>query len=141
MKTVPAFCLALCLLSLASSVAAQAPHCEQTATVDVAAAATTQIVALLGGQRIYVCGWHVNVIGAAGPPTIKFVHGTGTACATGIADLTPVHSGSTTAGDIVQWTFGGPDGAVIRTSVGSALCVTSTSTSPQRGIVLFTRAP
>lgn len=134
-------CLLACLLGAASPAAGQYPHCEQTATIDVSSATTTQIVALLGGQRVYVCGWHLNIIGAAGPPTIKFVHGTGSACATGIADLTPVHSGSTTAGDIVQWTFGGPDGAVIRTAAGSALCVTSTSTSPQRGIVLFTRAP
>jgi hypothetical protein len=107
------------------------------ATVSQASATTTEVVALTSGQSIYISGFILSSVGAAGPPTIKFVYGTGANCGSGTTDLTPVFTGSTTAGDIAVFSYGNGAAYVLKVPVSNALCVTSTTTSPQRGLVTY----
>jgi hypothetical protein len=113
--------------------------CNSFAVVNQTSATTTEVVALTAGQAIYVCGWAINVIGAAGPPTWKWVTGTGTNCGTGTADLTPVFTSTTTTTATENFVYGGGMGYVMKATAGGALCITSTTTTPQRGIVTYTK--
>src|SRR3954466_10975103 len=69
-------------------------RCDSSVIINQASAATTQLVALVAGKRIYVCGSLVNQVGATTAPTFKFVAGTGSNCVTGPTDLTGVISGA-----------------------------------------------
>lgn len=113
--------------------------CTNSVAIAQASAATTELVALTAGQNIYVCGFVVTQLGAAGPPTFKFVRGTGTNCGTGTADLTGVFNGSATAGAITTVAYGSGLGAVIVGAAGNALCITSTTTSPQAGVLTYAK--
>src|ERR1700690_4401753 len=53
--------------------------------INVAAATTTQLVALVAGQAIYVTSWDAM---AAGTNNVTLVYGTGTACGTAQVTLT-----------------------------------------------------
>jgi hypothetical protein len=61
--------------------------------INSAASGNVQLVALVGGQRILVCGYDVVALTAQ---TFTFIYGTGTACATGETALTgPMPFGAT----------------------------------------------
>jgi hypothetical protein len=113
--------------------------CTSHVVVNQTSATTTQLVALTAGQSIYICGWSINVIGAAGPPTWKLVTGTGAACASGTADLTGTYSSTTTTTAVEHFAYGGGVGYVIKAPVSQAVCITSTTTSPQRGVLTYAK--
>lgn len=112
-------------------------NCTNSVVINSTSAATTQLVALSAGTQVHVCGFLVNQVGAATAPTFKFVQGTGTNCGTGTADLTGVITGAATAGVPATVAFGNGQGAILRTAVGGALCITTTTTEPQRGVLLY----
>jgi hypothetical protein len=108
------------------------------AIVNQTSAATTEVVALTAGQSIYISAFIVSNLGViTTPATIKFVYGTGTNCGTGTTDLTPVFTGSVTAGDVSTFTYGNGSAFVLKVPASNALCVTSTTTQPQRGVVTY----
>lgn len=90
--------------------------CNQSAVVNVTAAATTQIVALSGTTRIRVCGFSVSM-SAAG--TAQWVQGTGANCGTGTANLT----GVVTLATGTPWSVAAGQGAAFIGTPGAALCL------------------
>lgn len=114
-----------------------APPCELTAQLTMTTATTTQIVALAAGQAVRVCGFVLQGSGSATATTVKFVHGTGTACATGIADLTPAWNMPASAVAMPNGVIA-PSGVVLfKTAVGSALCATSSAAGTVRMLVIY----
>lgn len=106
--------------------------------VNQTSATTTELVALTAGQSVYICGFIISNTGVATTPaTFKLVYGTGTNCATGTTDLTGVFTGSTTAGDIATFAYGGGAGFIVKAPAGNAVCITSTTTQPQRGLLSY----
>lgn len=110
--------------------------CDMTQTTTTlagtptAGTAAVQVVALVAGTPIYVCG--VTVVGASGTnPTFSLVYGTGTNCATGQKVFLPAIA--TTAN--VPFAFGGGRylGAV---PAGNALCYLDGGTTPVQNYVI-----
>ncbi len=110
-----------------------------SAIINQSSATTTELVALTAGQTIYVYGWEINVIGVAGPATWKLVYGTGTNCGTGTTDLTGVHASTTTTTAIEHFDYNGGSAYVVKAPVSNAVCITTTTTTPQRGTLLFAK--
>ncbi|MGH8865092.1 MAG: hypothetical protein ACREVZ_10710, partial [Burkholderiales bacterium] len=103
---------------------------KSSAVVSVGAAATTQVVALVTNQTIYVCGYQIDEAAAG---TIRWVSGTGANCATGTTNRTGAMA--TLAGE--PFTYG-PGSTLFKTAVGEALCVTATGVGGTvDGIVTF----
>ena len=86
-------------------------------------ATTTELVPLVAGQIIYVCDFSITISQVVTTAnTIKFVYGTGTACATGTTDITAAFgAGGITAGAPITIT-----GRNLKTIAANALCVTTT---------------
>ncbi len=81
--------IAAAILAIATPAAAQQVgqiNCSQTAIYDAATLGSTQLVTNASPSQIYVCGF---VITSGGTASVKLESGTGTACATGNAALTP----------------------------------------------------
>lgn len=94
--------------------------CDNTASISMSSATTTQAIALASGKSVYVCGFVFN---ADGKTTAKLVQGTGTNCATGQSSLTPPFN--LDAGANVQ--LGSGLGRLLKSNAGSAVCVTSSA--------------
>lgn len=96
----------------------------QTVTGTTSGTAATQIIALSGAQKIYLC--NVVVISSSGTtPTFSLVYGTGSNCATGQTVLLPAIA---TAGSGTLFTFGGTPQFVVPAS--NALCYLDAGTTP-----------
>jgi hypothetical protein len=114
-------------------------RCDSSAVINQATATTTQLVALSSGKKVYVCSALVNQVGAATAPTFKFVYGTGTNCVTGTTDLTGVITGGA-ASTATNVQFGGNGlGYVFATPASQALCITTTTTQAQKGLLSYTQ--
>lgn len=125
---------------LTPSNAANEVRCDTSVIINQATATTTQLIALSAGKKIYVCGATVNQVGATTAPTFKFVYGTGANCATGPVDLTGVITGANVAGTIANVQFGGNGlGIVFATPASQALCITTTTTQAQKGVLSYTQ--
>ena len=98
--------------------------CTSQASATITAGATTEVVALTASQIIRVCSF---TIGMSASGTAKFVQGTGTNCGTGTADIMPATQIST--GNVLA--LSGGASSVLRTSSGSALCVTAATGNAQ----------
>lgn len=94
-----------------------------SAAFNLATATTTELVALVANQTVYVCDISMTISQVATTAnTIKFVYGTGTACATGTANITGTFGiGGITAGIPIVVNTGG-----FKTIVSNALCATTT---------------
>ena len=91
-------------------------QCNASVNYSAATAGTTELVSAQANKRVYVCNYIMD--SAGGTQTVSLVYGTGTACATGTANLTP------------GWSLGANQGlvdnvtdAVLQTAVGNALCI------------------
>ncbi len=111
--------------------------CTASVVINQASATTTQLVALAANTRIYVCGFTINSIGAATAPTFKFVSGTGASCDTGTTNHTGVVSGAATAGVPHTVSAGGGVGMLLAGALGEALCITTTTTQAQTGVLTY----
>ena len=92
---------------------------KSSAAINVSSATTTQIVALSGTTKIYVCEADVNAVGTS--PSVKFITGTGTACATPDQTLTGAMVPSATVGT-VHFGYGG---SMWTSNAGDELCLVS----------------
>ncbi len=59
--------------------------CDKSAAINTASSGYTQLVPLIGGRAVYVCGYTFVSTSAL---AVKFGYGTGSACATGTVDMT-----------------------------------------------------
>ncbi len=98
--------------------------------IAVSSATTTELVALVASQNIYVTSWDV-VSSAAG--TLKLVYGTGTACGTGTTDLT----GTYTLATSTVFTKGNGVGSILTVPPGNALCITSGGSVAAQGSLSY----
>lgn len=112
--------------------------CDSSVAISQASATTTELVALTAGQSIYVCGWDINVIGAAGPPTWKLVYGTGANCGTGTTDLGGLHNSTTVTTAIEHFELAS-ESYLLKGLVSNAVCITTTTTTPQRGTLFYAK--
>lgn len=103
---------------------------SNSAAIAVSSATTTEIVALASTKSIYVTSWNV-ISSAAG--TLKWVYGTGTACATGTTDLT----GTYTFGTSTVFDTGNGLGIILKVPFEKALCLTSASTINAQGSISY----
>lgn len=95
-------------------------------------AATTQLVALTSGQKIYITAWDAT---AAGTTNFKLVTGTGTNCGTGQSDLTGNYNWIAQAG-IAKGSGLGP---VIVAPTGQAVCGTNSAGVTVSGSLAYTK--
>lgn len=96
--------------------------CTNNSKLNMTTATTTEIVALSGSTRIYVCSFSIMTSAAT---NVKFVDGTGSNCATSQSDVSSNMHFLTTMPGIAR---GSGQGMILKTSTdGDALCVTSSS--------------
>lgn len=69
--------------------------CNKIAVLAAGPTTSTQLVAAVSGQSVFVCGWHVTNTGAAG--NFILTNGTGSNCGTGTATLIPATNVTNTA--------------------------------------------
>jgi hypothetical protein len=106
--------------------------CDNSTQIAMSTATTSQIVALVSGKAIYVCGF---VIGGGGATTAKVVYGTGTNCATGQVSLTPAF----TLASATTVNLGGGLGYVMKAPSGNALCVTNSAAVTANVFIAYTQ--
>lgn len=98
--------------------------------ISVAAATTTQLLALVTGSRIYITSYDFM---AAGTNAVKLVYGTGSNCGTGTTDLTGAYPLIAQAGI----SKGNGLGAILFLPVSNALCITTSGTGQVSGSVSY----
>lgn len=104
---------------------------KNSVAINAVAAGTTQLVALSGATRVYVCGVSMTIApSGTSADTATFEYGTGASCGTGTTALT----GAFGAGDLTTTapplfvTFADP-GTTIKTPPGNAFCLLSAGTT------------
>ncbi len=103
---------------------------KSSVAINIAAAATTQLVGFVSGQTIYACNanFTYSVAGSA-----QFEYGTGTNCGTGTTTLTGAMV--TTANEYLPLGWGG---TIFKTAASNALCVVTTGTTPSmQGVLTY----
>lgn len=98
--------------------------CQSSIDINVAAASTTELIALVAGDRVRICGFVLSGTGAA-TGSIQFLAGTGAACDTGASDL----SGIMSLIKDTPMSYGGGLGKVFSTPVAEALCIKTVGAS------------
>lgn len=104
--------------------------CDNSVVYDASTSGSTQLVALVSGKTIYVCGF---VIFSAGTANVKLLYGTGTACATGSTNLTPAFQLTAQTGA----SYGNGEGIVVKTAASNALCINSSAAVAVQGLVTY----
>ena len=107
--------------------------CNKVALLNAVAAGTTQLVAPVVGQTVFICGWHFTTTTTAG--TFQLTTGTGATCATGTpVNLTPAISVSSSAPSSDHITAAWSSG-----TIGQGLCVTTGTSATISGQVFFSQ--
>jgi hypothetical protein len=103
---------------------------KQSAAINIVTATTTQLVAAIQGQSVFVCGFSFTLVPAAsGTDTAALEYGTGASCGTGTTALTGTYcAGGATAGPPLLISH--PQGATaFKTPQSNALCLLSAGTT------------
>ena len=106
--------------------------CDKSVVYDASTSGSTQLVALVGGQIIYVCGF---VIFSAGTANVDLRYGTGAACATGPTKITPAFQLTAQTGA----SYGNGEGVVAQTASANALCINSSAAVAVQALVTYTQ--
>lgn len=101
------------------------------AFLNATATGNSQIVALSGTTKIYVC--ELMLASNVGAVQAYFNYGTGTNCATGTAQLSPATALATQYG----WVLGNGAGTVMSTPSGQALCINLNATVAAPGVGVY----
>lgn len=115
-----------------SGVATALITCDKSITYDASTNGSTQLVALASGQKTYVCGYSIL---AAGTVNVELDYGTGTACATGNAKMTPAYQLTAQVG-IVD---GAPSYRGLATIASNELCLKTSAGVAVQAIVYYTQ--
>jgi hypothetical protein len=105
--------------------------CDNSAFLDMTTATTTQIVALVSGRKIRVCGFSLQ---GGGTTTATIKYGTGSNCGTGTTVLSPGWELTAQSG----LAEGSGLGELFQTPVSQALCVTSSAAVNLHAFVTYT---
>jgi hypothetical protein len=106
---------------------------KQSKIINIASATTTQLVPLVAGQSVYVCGGGVTMVGAA--QTLALEYGTGASCGTGTTLLTGAMADG--AASDIWLPIGGGSATSFSTPSGNALCAVTTGTVGQQGYLTY----
>lgn len=96
---------------------------KQWASIIISVAGTTDVVAAVTAQSIYVCSLSLSATGTA--PSLQIEYGTGTNCATGPVAMTGTMLLGGTALEVLAW-----GGSVLQTPPSQELCFFAGGTSP-----------
>ena len=110
--------------------AAPVVQSDNSAPINVSAAATTQVVALVAAKSIYVTSWDIVVAGA---DTITLEYGTGSNCGTGTTALTGTYNLAANGG----LAAGSGLGVLFKLPAGNALCVVTGAATQAAGRVSY----
>lgn len=126
------------LLGLSAIASAQVPNappgppvqCGNSVVYGASTSGSTQLVAAITGRRIYVCGYTIT---AGGTVNVKLIGGTGAACVTDSADLTPAYPLIVNGGIV--------DGAPFFRGLGpvlsAALCINTSGAVAVQAVVYY----
>ena len=105
-------------------------QCISSVTYDASTNGATELVPLATGKTIYVCGY--TIVGG-GTATVALKRGTGTACATSGANITPAFSlvAQTVVSDASPYFRG------LATPVSNALCLITSAGVPIQAVVYY----
>jgi hypothetical protein len=105
-------------------------QCDSTAVYDASTSGSTELKALTSGRSIYVCGYSIM---SGGTVNVKLIYGTGTACATGSANMTPAYQLTAQAGisDNAPFYRG------MKTASANALCINTSAGIAVQAIVYY----
>jgi len=96
--------------------------------IDTATTANNELVALVAGQRVYVCGFTLdNDTATTG---LQFVYGTGTACATDEVDITGIMT-------VATLTYPNAGATQFQTAAGTALCLELSTNTQVNGHLTY----
>lgn len=98
--------------------------CNLYAKYDASTNGDTQVVALVAGSSIYICGYGIHV--GASATNVKLEYGTGTNCATGTTALTPAWVLAISGDKTVM----SPFYAGLSVPTGNALCINTSAGNP-----------
>lgn len=101
---------------------------KSSVPINITSATTTQLVALVVSQVIYVCGFSATIAPAAvTADTLLFEYGTGSSCGTGTTSLTGTYGNGdlTTAAPPTVVAAGNGGQTIFNTTAGNALCALS----------------
>lgn len=104
--------------------------CNKTAIYDAGSSGSTQLVALSADKTVYICGF---TLFSAGTVNVKLITGTGTACATGSADVTPAFQLTAQTGAV----DGSPFFRGLQSARSGALCLNTSAGVPVQAIVYY----
>ncbi|UPT53194.1 hypothetical protein [Synechococcus phage Ssp-JY42] len=127
-----AACALLCAAPAYSGPVTAPMQADASAAISMSSATTTELVAAVSGQQIYVT--HYNVI-AAGTGNFKLVYGTGSNCGTGTTDATGNYNLTAQAGVAA----GNGLGVLIVIPPGRALCATNSAAVGMYGLVSYSQ--
>jgi hypothetical protein len=106
--------------------------CGSSIVYDASTSGSTQLVALSGSTSVYVCGYTIL---AGGTVNVKLITGTGTACVTGAASITPAYQ--------LTAQTGVADGANeyrgLKGAASSELCLNTSAGVAVQAIVYYTQ--
>lgn len=109
----------------------QSPAVQKSSVaVAISTATTTQLVALNGTKKVYVCGFSATT-GAAG--ALTFEYGTGASCGTGTTTLT----GAMVMGTTGSITLGNSGGTLMSTAAGNAFCALTATGAALQGVLTY----
>ena len=108
--------------------------CDNSVVYDASTSGSTQLVGLVSGKTIYVCGYAITTGGTA--TNVKLTYGTGTACATGATSLTPAYQIIANGGivDHASNHWGG-----MKTAASNELCINASAANAVQATVYYTQ--
>lgn len=107
-----------------------APACTSRATITLAGAGTTEIVAASGALQIRVCHLSLSLTGAT---NITLVQGTGANCVTGPADVTGAYQ------NILGLALDLDGRSLVTLAASQALCITNSAAVNGGGFITYTQ--
>lgn len=107
-------------------------RCINSIVYDASTSGSTELVPLVTGRTIYVCGYVIN---SGGTVNVQLSYGTGTACVTGETKLTPAYN--LTVGLRIQ--DPSPFHRGMTTPVSNALCLKTSAGVAVQAIVYYSQ--
>jgi hypothetical protein len=111
--------------------------CNSSVAISTATSGNVELVALTGGQTVYVCAFDVT---SAGDVNVQFISGTGTACATGETDKTGTYQLiAPSGGGLRGLARGSGVGTLFRGASGEAVCIELSAAVQVDGLLTYAK--
>lgn len=121
-------------------------YCDKIiAVTTLSTSLTVQQIAGVANQKVYICGYYIIASTATTAVTLKWSEGTGGACGTGTANVTPaIFTTPTSAPTTANFTLGPWGNGAIpwMATAGDGLCITQssgTNATTLSGVIFYTQ--